>query len=166
MELRQSGADDLEQKTILSVADFWTRIGVPSDTVFVPPARQRDREYRATYPGFEAGTVGNTVSATDLVSLRASELRTAENNWQGNNRIGYVNPELESLVDRYAVTIPVAERVQVLTQIVRLMTHQVVGLYLMSIAKTPTAVGSRLVNVDGKAGNAVAWNVHEWDLAT
>jgi len=164
VELRQSGADDLEQKTILSVADFWTRIGVPSDTVFVPPARQRDREYRATYPGFEAGTVGNTVSATDLSSLRASVLRTAERNWQGNNRIGYVNAEFETIVDRYVVTIPLAERKQVLTQIVRHLTDQVVNVYLMFIAKTPTAIASRMVNVDGKTDAIVSWNVHEWDV--
>jgi len=164
VELRQSGADDLEQKTILSVADSWTRTGVPSDPVFVPPARQRDREYRATYPGFEAGTVGNTVSATDISSLRASELRTAERNWQGNNRIGYVNAELESLADRYVVTIPLGERKQVLTQIVRHLTDQVVNVYLMFIAKTPTAIASRMVNVDGKSDALVSWNAHEWHV--
>jgi peptide/nickel transport system substrate-binding protein len=164
VELRQSGADDLEQKTVLAVAESWNRIGVPSDPVFVPPARQRDREYRANYPGFEAGTVGNTVSARDLSSFRASELRTPEKNYQGNNRTGYVNAELERLVDRYIITIPLAERKQVLTQVVHHLTDQVVGLYLMFIVKYPTVISHRLVQVDANADIPVSWNAHEWDL--
>ncbi len=164
VELRQSGADDLEQKTILAVGEAWNRIGVPSDTVFVPPARQRDREYRATYPGFEAGTVGNTVSARDVSAFRASELRTPEKNYQGNNRTGYVNAELEQLVDRYVVSIPLPERKQVLTQVINHLTDQVVGLYLMFIVKYPTAISSRLVNVDANSDIPVSWNAHEWDV--
>jgi peptide/nickel transport system substrate-binding protein len=164
VELRQSGADDLEQKTILAVAEGWNRIGVPSDTVFVPPARQRDREYRANYPGFEAGTVGNTVNARDLSAFRASELRTPERSYQGNNRTGYVNSELEALVDRYVVTIPIPERKQVLTQVIHQMTDQVVGMYLMFIVKYPTAISSHLINVDANSDIPVSWNAHEWDL--
>jgi ABC-type transport system substrate-binding protein len=164
IELRQSGADDLEQKTILAVAEAWNRVGVTSDTVFVPPARQRDREYRATYPGFEAGTVGNTVSARDLTSFRASELRTPEKNFQGNNRTGYVSADLQRLVDRYIVTIPLGERKQVLTQIIQHMTDQVVGIYLTFIVKYPTAIGNRIVKADANSDIPVSWNVHEWDV--
>jgi hypothetical protein len=75
-----------------------------------------------------------------------------------------VNAELEQLVDRYLVTIPLGERKPVLRQIVHHLTDQVVGIYLMFIVKYPTAISSRLEGADANADIPVTWNAHEWRL--
>ena len=162
VELRRAGDDDMEEKTILAAADFWNRTGIAAEPVAVPPARQRDLEYRAKFPGFEIS--GSGAGVGDIRYLRASELRTAEHNWNGRNRTGYVNPELESLADRYLVTIPIAERNQVLGQIVQHLTERVIIMYLF-FEQAPTAVANRLVNVSADARQTpVSWNAHEWDV--
>lgn len=51
---------DIEVKTSLAVSDYWQRAGVGVDLSAITPQRSRDREYRATYPGFEL--LGNPTS--------------------------------------------------------------------------------------------------------
>ena len=43
---------DLNQKTILSIADYLQRAGMSPEIVMIPTQRARDLEYRATFPGF------------------------------------------------------------------------------------------------------------------
>jgi peptide/nickel transport system substrate-binding protein len=162
VELRRAGDDDMEEKTILASADFWNRLGIAAEPISVPPARQRDLEYRAKFPGFEIS--GSGAGVNDIRYIRQSELRLAETGWNGRNRTGYANPELDALSDRYLVTIPIAERNQVLGQIVQYLTERVIIMYLF-FERAPTPVANRLVNVSNNARQTpVTWNAHEWDL--
>lgn len=162
VELRRAGDDDMEEKTILTVADFWRQSGIVGDPIQVPPARQRDLEYRAKFPGFEISASGAGVG--DIRYLRPSELRVAETNWQGRNRTGYTNPELEALADRYLVTIALAERSQVVGQMVQHLTSRVIIMYQF-FEFDPVAVRNRLLNIHSNQRDApVTWNAHEWDV--
>lgn len=159
-ELRRAGDDDLEEKTILTAANYWRQFGIESDPIQVPPARQRDLEYRAKFPGFEISSSG--ASLGDIRYIRTSEIRTEANNWGGRNRTGYANPELEALSDKYLVTIPLGERNQVLGQMIEHLTSRVIIMYQF-YETNPSAVANRLVNVDAKpSGTPVTWNAHEW----
>jgi peptide/nickel transport system substrate-binding protein len=162
VELRRAGDDEMETNTILTTADFWSKSGIAAEPVSVPPARQRDLEYRAKFPGFEIS--GSGAGLGDLRYLRYSELRIAEHNWNGRNRTGYTNPELDVLTDRYVTTIPINERTQVLGQILQHLTERVIIMYLF-FEQTPTPIANRLMNVTATNREAhVTWNAHEWDV--
>ena len=79
----------------------------------------------------------------------------------GLNTSNYMNPELDTLIDRYLVTIPHPDRMQLVGQIVHLMSDQVVP-FVLVYDITATAIGPRLRNVSDQ-GNEM-WNVAAWDV--
>ena len=95
-------------------------------------------------------------------NYRSSEARTPENGYVGLNTTGYMNPELDSLIERFLITIPQTERVQLAAQIVHHLTDQVIP-HVMFFDIRATAVGRRLHNVV-TTGNEL-WNVHLWDVS-
>lgn len=162
LELRRAGDDDVEEKTILSAADNWTQIGFSTEPVQVPPARQRDLEYRAKFPGFEISGSGSSLN--DIRYIRESELRHERTNYNGRNRTGYFSPELTALSDRYLVTVPIPERNQVLGEILKYLTERVVIMYQF-YDSAPNAVTNRLQGIDGKPQDTqISWNAHAWDV--
>jgi peptide/nickel transport system substrate-binding protein len=164
VEIRTTGGDDLQEKTMLSISDFWTRLGIQVESVVVPQQRAQDREYRANFPGFEEVRQPNDLTPGALTRYHGSEASLPENSYRGSNRMRYRSPELDSLIDRFYATVPQIERTRVLGEITRHMTDQVIPLGMFYNAQ-PTMIGARLVNV-GPGGAAVppSWNVHEWDL--
>lgn len=156
VELRTLDGDDLRNKVILAVADHWQRAGVAVEPVIMPRQRQRDLEYRATFPGFEMVRA----SGSDLKELRIAAVPIPDNGYSGRNRSRYSNPELDALIERYFVTIAWKERMEVLQRIVHHITDQVVVMSLF-YNTLPMMVGGRLQNV---VVENIGWNAHEWDL--
>ena len=71
---------------------------------------------------------------------------------------------LDALIDRFFVTVPRAERNQVMAQIIRHMTDQAIPVSLFYNVLS-VMIANRLQNVT--AGGPVTgpgWNVHEWDV--
>ena len=130
-------------------------------TEIVPAQRTRDIRYLATYPTFELAGVPNIVSRLTLHEARPA---LPENNFIGGYHTRYRNAELDGLVERYYMTIPRSERMQVLGQIVRHMSDQLttVGIYYNP---RPGAVANRLLNVSQEwVAQYITWNAHEWDV--
>jgi peptide/nickel transport system substrate-binding protein len=155
VELRSTPGREVNEKTTLSVANMWQQLGVGVDTVVLSPQQNRDREFRQTRPAFEV--VGQP---QDIYRLHSRELPTAETRFVGDNRPRYANPQLDELIDRYYLTIPVAERAEIVGQMYHLITDQVVSLNFFYEA-TQRLEANRLRNVSSPLG----WNVQEWDLA-
>ncbi len=157
IEVRSTGGDDFRDKELLSITDQWQRAGIGTEPVFIPRQRANDREYRVTRPAFEVVSQGTT--ASDLENIHTRTVPSAETRWVGANRGRYSNTEFDSYIDRFFVTVPRAERMSVLEQIIRHMTDQLVvmGLYFTPDA---TGVSNRLRNVPASA----PWNAHEWEL--
>jgi ABC-type transport system substrate-binding protein len=156
VEVRATASHETNEQNTLIVADQWRSIGVGVETLTIPLQRNLDREYRQTRPAFEV--VGQP---DDIYRLHSREIPTPETRFVGDNRPRYANPELDALIDRYHVTIPRAERAQVLGGIIRHLTDQVV---LMSFFYTvgPLMVSNRLQNVT----TVPTWNPQEWDLVS
>src|SRR5207249_9981821 len=82
--------EDQNTKPMFAAADYWRRVGVGVDPVVVPIQRQRDREYRATFPGF---TLQGGASGTVAVkNAHGSQARLPENDYTGSNYSRYINP--------------------------------------------------------------------------
>jgi peptide/nickel transport system substrate-binding protein len=164
IEIRTTGGDDLQEKSMLSISDFWTRLGIQMDPVVVPQQRAQDREYRANFPAFEEVRQPNDLTPGALTRYHGAEASVPDNGYRGSNRMRYRSPELDALIDRFYSTVPQLDRSRVLGEIIAHLTDQVIPLGMFYNAQ-PTMIGARLVNV-GPGGATVppAWNVHEWDL--
>jgi hypothetical protein len=71
-----------------------------------------------------------------------------------------VNPDYDALYERYLVTIPWTERVDVLGRIVHLFTDQL-PFFSLYYDVYPTLAANRLVGVSNGAN---LWNVQDWDV--
>jgi len=164
VEVRTTADNDIHRSTLTAVADYWQRAGVGVEQVIVPIQRQRDREYRANFPGFDMLKNPNDIRA--LQRLHSSESRLPENNYVGANYARYMVPEFDAMLDRYFVTIPKRERIQALGEIIHHVSDQlnVMGLFYDT---EPLMIGNRLRNV---ASNPIprsspVWAIYEWDVA-
>lgn len=157
VELRTLTSFDTPVKIIFPVADYWQRVGVGVDTVIVPQQLQGDRKYRAERPGFDM-----PVSPRNLTRHHSAEVALPENDYRGANRARYGNPDFDTLIDRYYVTIPWSDRMAVLARIVHHMTDQVTVMGLF-FDMSPVMVSNRILNVKAWRGSDL-WNPHEWDV--
>src|SRR5439155_21228948 len=144
-------------KPMFAVADAWKRIGIDGQAVVIPIQRQNDRQYRATFSGFNLQGSGSGVAR--IKELTSSQARLPENNYTGRNYPRYANPEFDAIVDRLFSSIPHQDRVRALQQVIQHMTDQVVMVPLY-YAPMPTLLSNRLVSV----GFDPTWNAHEWDI--
>jgi len=163
VEMRALESLDIQVKGMLSVADYWKRLGVGVETVAIPRQRETDRAYRSTFPGFEVTRFNTDVDR--LSSYHSTMIPTKENNYAGQNRSRYPSPELDGLIDRYFSTIQLPARTQILGQVVHQVSEQLI---VMGMFHDPeyAVVSNRMVNVAGAKGDLapVAWNVQDWDM--
>ncbi len=159
LEIRAAGtAGDSSNKGMLVIADYWKRIGLASETIQIPNQRRRDVEYRANFPAFTIQRQPN--GEEGMLRYHSREAPVPENNYFGDNKARYVNPEMDALLERYFVTIARTDRAEIGRQIVRHMTSQVVPLPLFYDANA-IVLGKRLNNVTPAQ---VGWNAHEWTV--
>jgi len=94
-----------------------------------------------------------------------SQTPIAENRFIGQNFTRYMNPEYNDLVLRYFQTIPRAQRIEVLGQILK---HQSENLIIMGLFYNvqSVAIGKRVENItnSGVLGFNQTWNAQLWDL--
>jgi peptide/nickel transport system substrate-binding protein len=162
IEIRTTSRLETPPTVMEAVAEDWRRTGLGVDTVVIPPDAAADREFRATMPGFELARQPNDVNVVSR--LHSGQAPLPENDFTGANRARYRNFEMDILLDRYIATMPSVDRVDVLRQIVRRMTDQVVWLGLFYDVD-PIMVDNHLKNVGGRGALATqAWNATQWDL--
>src|SRR5207249_7613776 len=118
VEVRSTGGDDFRDKMLLTLANDWKQIGVDGQPVIIPRQRADDREYRVTRPAFEL--VSQPTDLRGFMRFHSSRMPTPQNDFRGDNRLRYANPDLDAHLDRMIVTIPADERSQILGQLVHL----------------------------------------------
>ncbi|HEY3115425.1 MAG TPA: ABC transporter substrate-binding protein, partial [Chloroflexota bacterium] len=154
VEIRTLSAD-LNQKTTLSVVDYWRRAGVDASITTIAPQRQNDAEYRATFPGFQLLMGPSTPDR--LLSSRAP--LPANNFLATGNYPRYLNPEYDTLVNRYFATVPKDQRIPVLRDIVHVLTDQLPVLPLFQYLNPALISGRLLKVVPGSTYGAQEWDV-------
>lgn len=164
VELRSSQMS-INQKARLAVGDYWKQIGVDVEHHVYPPARQREQPYRATFPGFQLNR--NPVDLDIVSRFHSSQLATETTGWRGEDS-GYQNSQYDALYERYAVTIPLAERQQLLGQIARHLGENLPLLGLFYDTE-PLALKDKMLNVAVPIGGRVTgvasvFSIHLWDV--
>ena len=161
VQIRGTTVLDILPKATLAVADYWQRLGMATEADIRSP-RALDREQQATFPAFALQR--QTGSTRFLPNLRSTQARLPENGYSGLNVARYTDPEMDGLIDRYVTTIPIPERMQVVSDIVRRITGDVIWLTLFFDTE-PALIANRLVNVRPRGEDSNhAWNAHEWDV--
>jgi peptide/nickel transport system substrate-binding protein len=158
LEIRTTANDDGQMKTMLTIADAWQQIGINVEQVPVPPQRESDREYRATRPAFEV--VRQPGGWKNLTRFYGPNTPLPQNDFTGVNRTRHRNVEFDALIDRFFATVPRAERMDTLGQIVNYMTTNVLILG-MFWDPGPTMISNRLQDVrePGNVSDAHLWTV-------
>jgi ABC-type transport system substrate-binding protein len=157
----QNQPNDFDQQEALVVANNWKSVGITSDIHRLSSPETRDNELRSTYAGVSYGRRAFTLD--DMIWTRAQVPRP-DNRWTGQNRSGYVNPNLEDLWSRALGTIDRTEREGLLIQALQVMTadavvsltHQQPGV----IAYNADAVGPEMP--DDAVAVGPLWNISEW----
>jgi peptide/nickel transport system substrate-binding protein len=164
VEVMVSASQDINVKSALAVADYWQRLGLHVDRVVQPTqmSGSERRVYEATRKGFFLTRQGADVA--NLSRFYTSQVPTPENDYVGNNGPRYASREMDALLDKYYVSIPMNERVAVVGQIVNIISDQLVVMPLFYGAE-PVVIGNRLTNVGARTSSASqAWNAYEWDV--
>jgi peptide/nickel transport system substrate-binding protein len=159
IEIRTTAGDDLRDKLLFSIVDDWRQAGIGAEALIIPRQRSDDREYRSTRPAFEIVRQPNDLSESALVRLHSSEAALPENGFRGSNRTRYMNPELDALIERYLVTIPFAERLEVVRQMVHHISDQLAVMGVLYDV-SPMLISNHLQNVKAELDTR---NAHEWD---
>jgi peptide/nickel transport system substrate-binding protein len=170
-EFQTTAQNLVHPKALAVVSGYWEQVGVGVRQNVIPVQRSQDVEYRSTFPAFELALNSTDITSRGVQRYHSASTPLPENYFQNRgNDARYISVELDILIERYVTTIPRAERMQALAQIVQ---HQSENVTIMGLlyAPMPTLIGARLVNVGaGSGGGAVrsseAWNAHEWDVRT
>jgi peptide/nickel transport system substrate-binding protein len=159
LELRTGNTPIIHTRTLFPVADFWQRLGIDVDPVVVPTQRVNDREYIATMPAARLSRYPN--GAQNVERFSSAQTPLPENRFGGTNISRYINPAFDAEIDRYLITIPWTERMQILGRIVHRISDELIVMGLFYDVRT-YMVSKRLANVT-PAYNTT-WNVREWDI--
>ena len=159
-EIRTTAEDDLKDNLMFATSDQWRSFGVDAQPLHIPRQQAQDLEYRINRPAFELTRQPDDFSEASLRRILGRESALPENGYRGQNRTRYQNAELDGLIDRYLITIPQRERMEIGRGIVRHVTE---NLPIMGVAYDATAmlIASSMVGV-----NAVDFtrNAHTWDV--
>ena len=150
--------EDQNTKPMFATADGWQKLGVGVEPIVIPIQRQRDREYRATFPAFTLQ--GGSSGLEAIKSSHGTQARLPENSYTGSNYSRYINPEFDGLIDDYLKAILRVERVEALRRVVNHMTDQL-NMMTLYYATSSTMLSNRMRN----AGRDPTWNAPEWDIS-
>jgi peptide/nickel transport system substrate-binding protein len=163
LEVWTTGENDIHRKSILPVADYLQRVGIPVEPLVIPLQRANDRGYRANFPGLFLWR--QPYNPASLSRYHSSITPLPENNYVGNNYARYYNAEWDNIIDRYLSTIPKAERTKVVAEAVR---HSTENLNLMGLIfdGDPMLISARMIDAGpSRVDDSICvWNVERWDV--
>ncbi len=160
LQIRYTEQNPTQGKTAHPVADYWKRAGMEVELASISPQLATNREYRVQYPAFELAGSGFGVQASSVKNYHSAQTALPENRFTGTNRARYRNPQVDSIIERYVVTIPKAERVALLGDLIH---HQTDQLSVMALFYQASVAILGSIRIQGQTSGKV-WNVHLWDV--
>jgi peptide/nickel transport system substrate-binding protein len=159
--IRTHTQNSVHEPGTLAVARYWKDLGIDAQVEVLSAEAARDLQWRAEYPGFFFIVRGLRIDHPDQNFARRV-VPTADNRYAGGNTGRFGSAEMDGYIERYLKTIPFAERMAALGDMVHQQTEQVQLMPLFFQGAAFVVGSNRLHNVI--AGNGQAWNAHRWDL--
>jgi peptide/nickel transport system substrate-binding protein len=154
---------EIQVKAMFAVSDAWQRLGIEMRPLVKSSQTNVDREENANFPGFRVSRQPNAIA--EMTRYLIASAPVAANRFTGQNFARYMNQEYNDLIERYFLTIPKGERMDILRQIVR---HQSESLHQMGLFYNvqSVAIGKRVQGVtnSGVSGFNQTWNAHLWSV--
>lgn len=138
------------------IADDWKAIGVRGSVYIIPEALSADRSQEGTAPGAVFSSVRADVFTKDRLDSRV--MMSPENRWTGKNTGGYVNHQVNALLDKLNATIDRRQRLPLHQELLRMQMGDVPIMPLHWSVDPVLA----LKGVTGIRGGT-AWNSFEWN---
>ncbi|HEY3116860.1 MAG TPA: peptide ABC transporter substrate-binding protein [Chloroflexota bacterium] len=144
------------------MADSWKRVGINSSIYFIPPPRQRDLEYRVSFPAVNLTSRSATLDNFVFTSLF---LPTREGGWQGSNRGSFQDSEVDRLHNLALTTVDARQRRDYVIALQKRMS-ETVGVGMMYWAEAVYLVRNRLKGPVGEVAekSGMSWNIFEWEV--
>lgn len=158
IEFRTTAEQPFQVRMLAAMSDYFKSAGLDINQVPIPQERTSDRVYRVTNPGMEELQFGYGPS-TLIGFMHSSKLPTAENRYTTGNYPRYASAPWDALIDKYAVTIPMNERKQILTQIFQHLNEELPDMSI--IYGVSVQFASKRLNVPEV--NPI-WSAETWDL--
>jgi ABC-type transport system substrate-binding protein len=163
VEIRGAATRDIHVKGLFPIVDNWQKIGLAAEPNVISAQQASDLQDQATFKAFQL--VRQDYHLNRLISYHSTEARLPERNFTGSNNGRYMNPELDALIERYQVTVPWEERMQVAGQILNHITSWLVVLplfYDMEVSLTSDRLQNATPLTQG--GTSQVWNGQDWDV--
>lgn len=160
MQQTASGRSEVEQNVAV---DGWKQLGMRIEQRILATSLQADEETRARFPGVEISAVPYTSFLEGRIHSKFSP--TPQTRWRGSNRGSYSNAKIDEVLDRLLVTIPRAERLQLVRDLLReSMTD--LALFPLYWDPDPILALARVKNIPMPTARTQVhtWNVWAWDV--
>jgi len=151
-----------QERPATIVADNWKSVGVSSSLSILAAARERDREYRASFPGAQLN--GRSISM-DNFHFVSAQIPRPETGYVELNRGSFFDPEVDRLHALAMTSLDEPDRnralVQLLTRMSELAAYAPLH-YQTEVILAKHRVRGPIGNYGPQIGNS--WNVHEWEV--
>jgi peptide/nickel transport system substrate-binding protein len=158
-ELKANAGAQYEQELSIMAAG-WRQVGLDFRETINPAALAQDGEVRSTFSGVYAasGPLGEDL----LRAYTSANIPRPENRWVGRNRVAWVNPEYDRLVEAFNTALEPAERTRQIAEMARIFTEDLpeIPLYFDPgvMAYVAGLEGPRLVAPKGN----ISWDIYRW----
>src|SRR5581483_832607 len=88
---------------LAAMASGWQQAGFSIDQKVIPATQTQEQELRFAYPGLFLQQLPILIRAVQ--DLIPETIATAQNNWSGNNRSGWTNPQYTDLAGQFSSTL-------------------------------------------------------------
>jgi peptide/nickel transport system substrate-binding protein len=158
IEFRTTAEQDVQVRLLAAMSDNFKDAGLDIKQVAIPQNRTADRLYRVTNPGLEELS-GGLGPASLIGFMHSSKVPGPQNNYTNGNYPRYSNPQWDAMIDRYAVTIPLDQRLQIMTDIIKWLQDNLMDVGVI-YSTHPQFAARRLIVQQDHA----LWAPETWDL--
>lgn len=154
------GPDNVPE--VLIMAAGFREAGFDARESVMRAALAQDIQARSTFSGMF--TSNTNMGEPALINLVTDDIPSPQTRWRGSNRGAWSNPRYDELIERFNRTLGRDERLQLVTEALRIYSEELPAISLFFRAQPFAYVAG--IRGPGRAApeSAVPWNIHEWQF--